>query len=153
MSLIRGFAGLIARIAICLACIATLLTVTNLKDGLAGELPTIEQLTLMLENRGINEPRTVLIGSLIALGAGCLMLITGFLGRIGALLLLVVLAAATIKFFPFWEHDQTTTLFAEQLRSFLINAGLCASLLMLFVNKYAWISKPKSDYDDDFDPY
>ena len=153
MSLIRGLSGWIARVALCLATLAALFSANVLQDGIAGKFPSLEGLTLVLENQEIREPRTVLIGCLIALAAGTFMLITGILGRLGALLLLVVLALGTVQFLPFWEHDRTTILFAEQLQSFLINAGLCAGLLLLFVNKYAWVSKSGPDYDDDYEPY
>ena len=47
MSIIRGLTGLVARIAICLACLATLFSVTELKQSLTGEFPTIEDLSLI----------------------------------------------------------------------------------------------------------
>lgn len=92
----RGAIGLIGRALLC-----AIFVISALMNKIPHFDATVERMT----NAGIPEAKLMLIGAIICMLLGSLLVITGIGSRIGAVLLLTFLAAATYFFHDFWTID------------------------------------------------
>ena len=92
----RGTIGLIGRALLC-----AIFVVSALMNKIPHFDTTVERMT----SAGIPQAKLMLIGAIGFMLLGSLLVITGIGARIGALLLLVFLAAATYFFHDFWTID------------------------------------------------
>lgn len=92
----RGAIGLIGRALLC-----AIFVVSALMNKIPHFDTTVERMT----SAGIPQAKLMLIGAIGCMLLGSLLVITGIGARIGALLLLTFLAAATYFFHDFWTID------------------------------------------------
>jgi putative oxidoreductase len=74
----------------------------------------------------------LLFGAVVFLIAGGLSLILGFYARIGAILLMIFLAAATLSFHDFWTFEGAEQ--RQQQIQFMKNLAIFGGLLMVFAH-------------------
>jgi putative oxidoreductase len=86
----------------------------------------------MMAGKGVPQPKILLAGAIAFLILGSLSLILGFRARLGALLLLVFLAAATYYFHAFWKLPAEEQM-PEQI-AFMKNLALMGTMVLIMAN-------------------
>lgn len=72
----------------------------------ANKIANYPSFVAIMESEGLPQPGLLLAGAIAFLIGGGLMVLTGFQGRFGALLLAIFLGMATYYFHDFWTFDQ-----------------------------------------------
>jgi len=123
MHALRGLLSVLARLMI--AAIFLLSAVGN-------KIPKFDAVAAMMEGKGIPQPKILLAGAIAFLILGGLSIVLGYKARLGALLLLVFLGAATYYFHDFRkaapEQQQ-----AEMIQ-FMKNLALMGTMVFLLAN-------------------
>ena len=109
--------------------------------ALTNKIPNFEAVTQRMADQGIPEAKLMLIGAIVFMLLGSLMVVTGIGARLGSLLLLIFICAATYYFHDFWTIDPSqevvTTISGADARMneivhFMKNLAIAGALLMVF---------------------
>lgn len=125
MGFIRGTLAFLGRTMICAIFVLSACT---------HKIPNFDATVETMTKANIPSPRIALIGAILFLLVGSFCVITGYAGRLGALLLLTFLAAATYYFHPFWNFAQDTPEFAAHLQDGLKNVAIGGGLVLLIAH-------------------
>jgi len=117
--------GLFALVGRVLLCAIFLLSAVNHTMNFN---PTVDQMV----TKGVPVPQVLLAGALVFLFLGSLSVILGFKARIGALLLLIFLAAVTPVFHDFWNLPEQAQ--QGQMIHFLKNVSMGGAILLILGN-------------------
>ena len=123
MYALRGLLSVLARVMI--AAIFVLSAVGN-------KIPQFNGVAAMMEGKGIPQPKILLAGAIAFLILGGLSIVLGYKARLGALLLLVFLGAATYYFHDFRKaapEDQQ-----REMIQFMKNLALMGTMVFLLAN-------------------
>jgi len=83
-------------------------------------------------NQAVALAHLILLLEVLCLFVGGLLVLIGFRGRLGALLLIIFLVPDTLVLHSFWTIDPGSVLaYTEHLTHFLKNVGLLGGLLMM----------------------
>lgn len=83
-------------------------------------------------NQGVALAHLILLLEVLCLFVGGLLVLIGFRGRLGALLLIIFLVPDTLVLHSFWTIDPANVLaYTEHLTHFLKNVGLLGGLLLV----------------------
>jgi putative oxidoreductase len=127
MHVIQGFLSLVARLMI---------AAIFLSSAVMNKIPQFNAVAEMMADKGVPQPKILLAGAIAFLILGSVSLILGFRARLGALLLLAFLAAATHYFHAFWKLPPDTA--AETIRNeqiaFMKNLALMGTMVFLLAN-------------------
>jgi putative oxidoreductase len=120
-----------------------------LMAAVADNIPNFAKTVARMESRNIPSAKIMLIGAIVFLIAGSLMIILGYKGRFGALLLLVFLGLATYYFHDFWNDEATKDV---ELLHFMKNLGLAGAFVFILGNGTgAWsLGGRDNQSDEDF---
>jgi len=127
MHAVRGFLSLLARLMI---------AAIFLLSAVAGKILNFNGTVEKMAAEGVPSPSILLGGAIAFLILGSLSIVLGFMGRVGAFLLLVFLAAATYYFHDFWKLPADTPPATMQMEviSFMKNLALMGTMLFLVAN-------------------
>lgn len=127
MQAVRGFLSLLARLMI---------VAIFLMSAVAGKIMNFSGTVEKMAAEGVPSPTILLGGAIAFLILGSLSIVLGFMGRVGALLLLCFLAAATYYFHDFWKLPPDTPPAAMQgeVIAFMKNLALMGTMLFLLAN-------------------
>src|SRR4051794_5468238 len=121
---LQGFLALVGRVLLCAIFLMSAF-------GMATDFNhTVEA---MMVPKEIPVPHILLAGALAFLVLGSLSVILGFKARIGALLLLIFLAAVTPIFHDFWNLTDATAQ-RMQMIDFLKNVSMAGAMLLIIAN-------------------
>ena len=123
MHVVQGFLSLVARLMI---------TAIFLSSAVMNKIPQFNGVAEMMAAKGVPQPKILLAGAIGFLLLGSVSLILGFRARLGALLLLVFLAAATYYFHAFWKLPPEEQM-PEQI-AFMKNLALMGTMLFFLAN-------------------
>ncbi len=124
MHVIQGFFSLVARLMITGIFLAsTVRKVMEFNDVAKG-----------MEGVGIQQPQVMLLGAIAFLIIGSVSIIVGYQARLGALLLLVFLAAATYYFHAFWKLEPNTQGMKDEMIHFMKNIALMGTMVFIMAN-------------------
>ena len=140
MWFLQGFLSLIGRLMLCAIFFMA---------AVSSNIPQFDQAVADMEAHGVPYAKIMLIGATVFLIAGSLMIILGYKGRFGALLLLIFLVLASYYFHDFWNNEATKDI---ELLHFMKNLGLAGALVFILANGTgAWsLSGRDGQTDDDF---
>lgn len=126
MYAVRGFLTLLARVM--LAAIFLL--------AIVGKATNFAATAEMMGKQGVPSPQILLGGAIAFLALGGLSVVLGLKGRLGALLLLVFLGAATYYFHDFWKlpADTPADVKQQEIIAFMKNLALMGAMLFLLAN-------------------
>lgn len=126
MYAVRGFLTLLARVM--LAAIFLL--------AIVGKATNFAATADMMGKQGVPSPQILLGGAIAFLAIGGLSVVLGLKGRLGALLLLVFLGAATYYFHDFWKlpADTPADVKQQEIIAFMKNLALMGAMLFLLAN-------------------
>jgi len=103
-----------------------------LMSAVGNKIPKFNDVAGYMAAEGVPQPKILLAGAIAFLILGGLSVLLGYKARLGALLLLVFLAAATYYFHDFWkapaEKQQT------ELIQFMKNLALMGTMVFLIAN-------------------
>lgn len=127
MHAVRGFLSLLARLMI---------AAIFLLSAVAGKILNFNGTVEKMAAEGVPSPTILLGGAIAFLILGSLSIVLGFMGRVGAFLLLVFLGAATYYFHDFWKLPADTPPATMQMEviSFMKNLALMGTMLFLVAN-------------------
>jgi putative oxidoreductase len=123
MYAIRGLLSLLARVMI--AAIFVMSAAGN-------KIPHFADVAKMMEGKGIPQPKILLAGAIAFLLLGGVSLVLGYRARLGALLLLVFLGAATYYFHDFWKLPPEQQ--KPELIQFMKNLALMGTMVFFLAN-------------------
>ena len=147
-TMIRGIVAFVGRAMICAIFVAS---------ALMNKIPNFEATVERMSREGIPEPKLMLVGAIVFLLLGSLLVTFGVAARLGALLLLVFLAAATYYFHDFWTIDATqkVALAAKDISGaaartnemihFMKNVAIGGALLVIISRGVSWRSHEIDD--------
>lgn len=125
MHVIQGFLSLVARLMI---------TGIFLASAAGNKIPQFSEVAKKMGEVGIQQPQIMLIGAIAFLIIGSVSIIIGYHARLGALLLLVFLAAATYYFHAFWKLAPDSPQFQGEMIHFMKNAALMGTMVFIMAN-------------------
>lgn len=103
-----------------------------LLSAVANKIPKFNDVAGYMAAEGVPQPKILLAGAIVFLILGGLSVLLGYKARLGALLLLIFLAAATYYFHDFWqapaEKQQT------EMIQFMKNLALMGTMVFLIAN-------------------
>jgi len=123
MDAIRGFLSLLARLMI----VAIFLT-----SAVLDKIPNFAAVAEKMAAKGVPQPGILLVGAIAFLLLGSVSLVLGYKARLGSLLLLVFLVAATYYFHAFWKLPEAERM-PEQI-AFMKNLALMGTMVFLIAN-------------------
>ena len=123
MHVVQGFLSLVARLMI---------TAIFLSSAVMNKIPQFNGVAEMMAAKGVPQPKILLAGAIGFLLLGSVSLILGFRARLGALLLLVFLAAATYYFHAFWKLPAEEQM-PEKI-AFMKNLALMGTMVFILAN-------------------
>jgi putative oxidoreductase len=103
-----------------------------LMSAVGNKIPNFNDVAKYMAGEGVPLPHVMLVGAIVFLIAGSLSIIAGYKARIGALLLLVFLAAATYYFHDFWTFEGEQK--QQQMIQFMKNLSLMGTMLFVIAN-------------------
>ncbi len=103
-----------------------------LMSAVGNKIPKFNDVAEYMAGEGVPIPQVMLAGAILFLIAGSLSIIAGYKARIGALLLLVFLAAATYYFHDFWTFEGEQK--QQQMIQFMKNLSLMGTMLFVIAN-------------------
>ena len=140
-----GSLALIGRVALC---------AIFLSSALLNKIPNFAGVVAHMEKEGVPLPRIALVITIGLLIIGSIFVIIGYKARLGALMLVVFLIAATFYFHDFWNMDAESA-YVQQIM-FMKNLSMMgAMLLIIAMGSGPWslsdccTSKETSDSDLD----
>ncbi|MEX0669625.1 MAG: DoxX family protein [Pirellulales bacterium] len=127
MNVIKGFLSLLGRLMI-----AAIFLMSAVGGKIMNFSGTVEKMTA----EGVPSPTILLGGAIAFLILGSLSIVLGYKGRVGALLLLIFLGAATYYFHDFWKLPADADPAAKQgeVIAFMKNMALMGTMVFLFAN-------------------
>jgi putative oxidoreductase len=123
MGVIQGLLALLGRLMI---------AAIFLMSAVGNKIPKFNDVAGYMAAEGVPQPKILLAGAIAFLILGALSLVLGYKARLGALLLLVFLAAATYYFHDFWKapQDQQQT----EMIQFMKNLALMGTMVFIMAN-------------------
>jgi len=109
-----------------------MITAIFLSSAVMNKIPQFTAVAETMAGKGVPQPKVLLAGAIAFLLLGSVSLILGFRARLGALLLLVFLAAATYYFHAFWKLPAEEQM-PEQI-AFMKNLALMGTMVFLIAN-------------------
>jgi putative oxidoreductase len=127
MHAVRGLLSLLARLMI---------AAIFLMSAVAGKIMNFNGTVEKMAAEGIPSPTILLGGAIAFLLIGGLSLVLGWKTRVGALLLLIFLGAATYYFHDFWKLPPDADPMTRQIEviSFMKNLALMGTMVFLIAN-------------------
>ena len=125
MYAIRGLLSVLARVMI--AAIFVMSAAGN-------KIPHFADVAKMMEGKGIPQPKILLAGAIAFLILGGLSIVLGYKARLGALMLLVFLGAATYYFHDVWKIPPDAPEHRDQMIQFMKNLALMGTMVFLMAN-------------------
>lgn len=123
MNVVRGLVSLLGRL---------LIVPIFLLSAVGNKIPRFNDVAASMAAEGVPEPKILLGGAIAFLLLGSVSIALGYRARIGGLMLLVFLAAATYYYHDFWnvpaERQQ------EELIAFMKNLSLMGAMLFIIAN-------------------
>lgn len=126
MYAIRGLLSVLARLMI---------AAIFLMSAVGNKIPNFNGVAEVMAKEGVPQPKILLGGAIAFLILGALSIVLGYRPRLGALLLLVFLGAATYYFHDFWtvpaedaQRKQT------EMIAFMKNLSLMGTMVFLIAN-------------------
>lgn len=123
MNVMRGLVSLLGRL---------LIVPIFLLSAVGNKIPRFSAVAESMAQQGVPEPRILLAGAIAFLILGSLSIALGYRARLGALMLLLFLGAATYYYHDFWnvppERQQ------EELIAFMKNLSLMGTMVFLLAN-------------------
>ena len=123
MHAVQGFLSVVARLII---------TAIFLSSAVMNKIPQFNNVAEMMAAKDVPQPKVLLAGAIAFLLLGSLSVILGYKARLGSLLLLIFLAAATYYFHAFWKLPAEEQM-PEQI-SFMKNLALMGTMLFFIAN-------------------
>lgn len=124
MHVIQGFVSLVARLMIAAIFLAS---------AVVQKILNFTEVAKTMGEAGIQQPTIMLIGAIAFLILGSVSLILGYHARLGALLLLVFLIAASYFFHAFWKLPAGPEQMAQQIH-FMKNVALMGTMVFIMAN-------------------
>jgi putative oxidoreductase len=126
MYAIRGLLSVLARLMI---------AAIFLMSAVGNKIPNFNGVAEAMAQQGVPQPKILLGGAIAFLILGALSIVLGYRARLGALMLLSFLAAATYYFHDFWTvpADDAERKQAEMI-AFMKNLSLMGTMLFLIAN-------------------
>lgn len=149
--MLRGVTSFVGRSMLCAIFIVSVLM---------NMIPRFDAVIERMTAQGIPEPKLMLVGAIILVLLGCLLVLTGIAARMGALMLLIFLAAATIYFHDFWKIPNSTDVVQQaadltsadvrmnELIHFMKNVAIGGALVMILSRGVAWREELDDGYLD-----
>lgn len=125
MHVIQGFLSLVGRLMIVGIFLAS---------AVMNKIPQFNAVADMMAAKGIQQPKIMLAGAIAFLIIGSVSIIIGYHARLGALLLLVFLAAATYYFHAFWKLAPDAPETQGEMVHFMKNAALMGTMVFIMAN-------------------
>ena len=122
MGFIQGLLGLLARLMI----------VTIFLLSVANKALKFNDVAASMAAEGVPQPKILLAGAIAFLVLGGLSVLLGYKARLGALLLLVFLGAATYYFHDFWKAEPEKQ--AGEMIQFMKNLALMGTMVFIIAN-------------------
>jgi putative oxidoreductase len=123
MNVIRGLLSLLGRLMI---------VPIFLLSAVGNKIPRFNDVAESMAAEGVPQPKILLAGAIAFLILGSLSIAIGYRARLGALMLLLFLGAATYYYHDFWnvppERQQ------EELIAFMKNLSLMGTMVFLLAN-------------------
>ena len=132
-SLAQGFVSLLSRLMIAAIFLAS---------AIGNKIPQFQATANYMQTEGVPNPKLALFGAIGLLLLGGLSVVAGAWTRIGALFLLVFLAAATFYFHDFWKFSDPTQ---QQLQTIQFMKNLANGGGPWSVD--GWISKRREEVE------
>jgi len=98
----------------------------------ANKIPQFQSTVEKMTEAGVPYPSVALVGAIVFLIVGSISVVVGLKARVGALLLLVFLIAATYYFHDFWNYQADQQ--QAQMIQFMKNLGLAGGVLLIIGN-------------------
>ena len=115
-----GSLALIGRVALC---------AIFLSSALLNKIPNFVGVVAHMEKEGVPLPRIALVITIGLLIIGSIFVIIGYKARLGALMLVVFLIAATFYFHDFWNMDAESS-YVQQIM-FMKNLSMMGAMLLI----------------------
>jgi putative oxidoreductase len=125
MHFIQGFLSLVGRLMIVAIFLAS---------AVMNKIPQFTAVADVMAAKGIQQPKIMLAGAIAFLIIGSVSIIIGYHARLGALLLLVFLAAATYYFHAFWKLAPDAPEVQGEMIHFMKNVGLMGTMVFIMAN-------------------
>lgn len=127
MNVIKGLLSLLGRVMI---------AAIFLMSAVAGKIPNLNGTVEKMAAEGVPSPTILLWGAIAFLILGSLSIVLGYKGRLGALMLLIFLAAATYYFHDFWKLpvDADPGVKQGEVIAFMKNVALMGTMVFLLAN-------------------
>lgn len=144
----RGVIGFIGRAMLCAVFITS---------ALMNHIPRFDAVVLRMTDKGIPEPKLMLIGAIVFALLGSLLVLTGIAARVGAVLLLIFLVAVTFFFHDFWTNPATQDVVVQaaditsqdvrinEMIHFMKNLAIGGALVMILSRGVRWTSNEDDD--------
>lgn len=142
-SMAQGLASLLARLMIAAIFLAS---------AIGNKIPQFQATANYMQTEGVPNPKLALFGAIGLLLLGGISLVAGAWTRIGALFLLVFLAAATFYFHDFWKFADPTQRQLQTIQ-FMKNLAIGGGLLALIAygggawSVDGWIAKRREEVE------
>lgn len=122
MEFIRGLLAFLSRLMIAAIFVMS---------AVGSKIPAFNAVAERMAGEGIPQPRILLVGAIAFLILGGLSVAIGYRARLGALLLLIFLGAATYYFHDFWNAPPEAR--QDEVIAFMKNLALMGTMLFLIV--------------------
>lgn len=142
-SFTQGFVSLLSRL---------LIAAIFLASAVGNKIPQFQATANYMQTEGVPNPKLALFGAIGLLLLGGLSLVAGAWTRIGAVFLLVFLAAATFYFHDFWKFADATQRQLQTIQ-FMKNLAIGGGLLALIAHGGGpwsvdgWIAKRREEVE------
>ena len=142
-SMAQGLVSLLARLMIAAIFLAS---------AVGNKIPQFQATANYMQTEGVPNPKLALFGAIGLLLLGGLSVVAGAWTRIGALFLLVFLAAATFYFHDFWKFADPTQRQLQTIQ-FMKNLAIGGGLLTLIAygggawSVDGWIAKRREEVE------
>jgi putative oxidoreductase len=142
-SMAQGLVSLLARLMIASIFLAS---------AVGNKIPQFQATANYMQTEGVPNPKLALFGAIGLLLLGGLSVVAGAWTRIGALFLLVFLAAATFYFHDFWKFADPTQRQLQTIQ-FMKNLAIGGGLLALIAygggawSVDGWIAKRREEVE------
>jgi len=123
MNVMRGLVSLLGRL---------LIVPIFLLSAVGNKIPRFNAVAESMAEQGVPEPKIMLGGAIVFLILGSLSIALGYRARVGAVLLLVFLGAATYYFHDFWTMPAEAQ--QAELIAFMKNMSLMGAMLFIIGN-------------------
>jgi putative oxidoreductase len=127
MYALRGLLSVLAR---------TMIAAIFVMSAVGNKIPQFNGVAQVMEGKGIPQPKILLAGAIAFLILGGISIVLGYRARLGALMLLVFLGAATYYFHAFWKlpADTPPQDLQREMIQFMKNLALMGTMVFLLAN-------------------